>query len=285
MTQESKIVSRGTLHTPATPFGAYALDRWRARLLARAQAMPVSWWGRRGALLLRKLVLRGGPSIVDAEVEGLKLRLHTGDNVSERKFLFMPQFFDHAERTLMRARLTEGSVFIDIGANAGIYTMTAAQCVGARGRVLAVEPNPVVLERLLFNAQLNGFENRITPLQIGVSDVPGAFDLVLDRSNLGGSSLVVARSAESIRVQCLPLGDILAQHSVARLDGMKIDIEGAEDRVLIPFLREAPVHLHPTFIVLENSPSDWQADLPAALKSAGYRLSVTTRMNMIWEKT
>lgn len=264
-------------------FGAYALTPVQNALLKRAQALPVSWIGRRGALILRKIVLAGGLAVADTTVEGLKFRLYLTDNVSERKFLFMPQFFDRYERDLLRSRLNPGDFFVDVGANAGIYSLTAAAAVGQTGRVLSIEPNPVVLERLVFNALQNGFENIIVTEQSGVSDQAGQFDLVLDESNLGGSSLVAARSEKSISVSCLTLLEIVKKHGFPRIDAMKMDIEGAEDRALIPFLTAAPAALLPRLLILENSVRDWTQDLPAALQTAGYRLRRTTRMNLVWE--
>lgn len=265
-------------------FGAYALPVAEAKILSLAQSLPANWLGRRLALVLRKLVLRGRGITVDATVEGLKLRLHTGDNVSERKFLFMPQFFDAYERNLMRARLSEASTFVDIGANAGIYSLTAAVLVGDSGRVLAIEPNPKVLARLQFNAALNGFDGRIVYAPYAVAEKEGSFDLTLDDSNLGGSSLVIDRGGARITVTCRPLLDIVNESGLSRIDMLKADIEGAEDQALIPFLDLAPPHLYPRVIILENAKDGWQRDLPGALRKAGYLLLKTTRMNQVWEK-
>lgn len=265
-----------------SPFGRYALASWRAAFLRAAHAMPAVWLGKRGALLLRKLTLKRGPDIIDAEVEGIRFRLYMRDNVSERKFLFLPQFFDAEERALLRATLKEGSTFVDVGANAGIYSLCGAAAVGASGRALSIEPNPVVGERLAFNLALNGFQDRSTIEQCGVSDAAGQFDLVLDESNLGGSSLSLQRSDKTISVRCDTLLDILARNGITQIDALKIDIEGVEDRALIPFFAAAPRSLLPKVIVIENSPKDWQQDLPAAFIAAGYELAKITRMNRIY---
>ena len=264
------------------PFGAYALKKHQHQLLHWAQSQPLSWLGRRAALILRKAVLVQGQPVIDAAVDGLKLRLYMQDNISERKFLFMPQFFDPYERSLLKRKLADGSIFVDVGANAGIYTLTAAALVGAAGKVLSIEPNPVVLERLSFNAVLNGFAERVIAEQAGVSDAEGCFDLTLDDSNLGGSSLVAERSSRKINVACYKLLSIVQKHQLPKIDALKIDIEGAEDKALIPFFAEAPHDLYPKIIILENSPQDWKQDLPAALKKAGYTLQKTTRMNQVW---
>ena len=267
-----------------SPFGTYTLNKREAQLLRWAQTMPVSWLGRRAALILRKSVLIRKHVIVDAQADGLKFRLYMQDNVSERKFLFLPQFFDRYERDLMKRSLHEGSVFIDIGANAGIYTMTAAALVGETGRVLAIEPNPAVLDRLKFNMALNGFERRILVEQACVSDAEGTVDLMLDDSNLGGSSLVTDRQGHKISVPAYPLLSILKKYQLTHIDALKIDIEGAEDMALVPFLEAAPKELYPRFMILENSEKHWKKDLQGTLKAAGYFLIETTRMNLVWER-
>jgi len=194
----------------APDFGTYALHGWRAALLSFAQNLPANWFGRRFALLCRKLVLASGPDIVDATVENIRFRLHMRDNVSERKYLFLPQFFDAFERAELRRRLSAQSVFVDIGANAGIYTLTAA---GTGARVIAVEPNPVVLQRLQYNLAVNDLSARVVTVQKGVSDAKGVFDLVLDDTNLGGSSLVAARSDQVLKIECDLLQNILQQQA------------------------------------------------------------------------
>jgi len=262
-------------------FGIYALAGWRAVLLSFAQSLPANWFGRRLALFSRKLVLRKGPDIVDATVENIRFRLHMRDNVSERKYLFLPQFFDAFERAELRRRLSTQSVFVDIGANAGIYTLTAA-ATGAR--VIAVEPNPVVLARLQYNLAANDLSENVTTVQKGISDARGIFDLVLDDTNLGGSSLVAARSGRALQIDCDLLQDIVQQNGVEKIEAMKIDIEGAEDRALFPFFENAPETLFPKVLIMENSEDQWQRDLPALLRAKGYRALKTTRMNVIWER-
>ncbi len=267
------------------PFGAYALEGRNKQLLKWAQSLPSGWLGRRAALILRKAVLSGGPAIVDATVEGLKYRLYTRDNVSERKFLFMPQFYDPYERARVRQVLFDGGVFADIGANAGLYTLAAAPHVGDSGKVLAIEPNPVVLRRLKFNVALNNFQNRVVIAPVGVSDAEGSFDLTLDDSNLGGSSLVEDRGGKKITVECHKLLPLAERYGLEKIDALKIDIEGAEDRALAPFFADAPEGLHPKLLILENSPAAWKADLPALLKDKGYALEKTTHMNQVWVKS
>jgi FkbM family methyltransferase len=261
-------------------FGKYSLTGWRARLLKLAQTMPANWLGKRLALVCRKLVLNKGPDIIDSSIDQIRFRLHMRDNVSERKFLFLPQFFDNDERALLNQILTPTATFIDIGANAGIYTLTAA---AAGARVIAIEPNPAVLERLQFNLAANQLSHLVSPVQKGVSDTTGSFELTLDTSNLGGSSLVSRRAGPRLTIECALLLSILLEEGVTQIDALKIDIEGAEDRALVPFFNTADASLFPKFIIIENSETQWQQDLPALLLKKGYARIKRTRMNSVWQ--
>lgn len=267
-------------------FGRYALTGMRARLLRAAQAMPVNWFGRRGALALRKMVLKsGGGDLIDADIHGLKMRVHTNDNVSERKFLFMPQFFDAFERKLIRDELPKDGVFVDVGANAGIYTLTAAACMAEGGRVIAVEPNPVMVERLRFNIALNGFGNIVSVDESAVADAEGEVGFEIDPTNLGGCRVVTENiPADMQRIPARPLSFTLKAHGIKHIDILKIDIEGMEDMALNPFFRDAPESLYPKAIIIEDSTDQWQTDLPGLFTEKGYTKIQGTRMNTVWRR-
>jgi FkbM family methyltransferase len=261
------------------PFNNYAPSGFTAFFLKRAQA--AKW--RKTALIWRRLARYfHGQDILDAIVQGIAMRFHLGDNVSERKFLFLPQFFDAQERQIIADELPEQGVFIDIGANAGIYSLWAAQYLRANagGRVLAIEPNPVLIKRLQKNIGFNGFADRIQIAPFGISSEEGTFPLALDLSNLGGSSLA-QDSAHILQITCKPLYAVLGAHDITHIDMLKIDIEGAEDRALIPFFDQAPKSLYPRLIIIEKPDGRWREDLLLHLQKIGYQTRLTSRMNHV----
>lgn len=266
-------------------YGTYALPDWRQRLLNLAQAFPVSWLGRRAALVARRFALRGWQGPIDAEAEGFRLRVHIADNVSERKFLFMPQFVDPVERGYIRAQLRDkGGLFLDIGANAGIYSLTAAGALahaGKPGGVISVEPNPTMLARLNTNLALNAYQQIVRVLPMALADGPGEIEFTISDTNLGESGLA-GGAGQKIRVASDSLLNILNQAGASQVAGMKIDVEGLEDRILMPFLRDAPVSLYPGFIIIENSEQVWAQDLLGEFAKRGYRLLKQCKMNAIY---
>jgi len=251
-----------------------------------AQSMPVSWIGRRGALLARHLALHGWSGPVDGEADGFRLRVHIADNVSERKFLFMPQLFDPVELGFIREQLQKkGGLFLDIGANAGIYSLTAARAIATSGKpgggVICVEPNPTMLERLTANLVLNDFTDLVRVFPLALSDRAGEIEFTISDTNLGESGSVKEKGRK-IRVACDTLLNVLKQSGAVQVTGMKIDVEGLEDRILMPFLRDAPRSLYPGFIVIEISHQGWSEDLLGEFGRCGYRICLRNRMNAIY---
>jgi len=69
-----------------------------------------------------------------------------------------------------------------------------------------------------------------------------------------------------------------------RVDAMKLDVEGAEDLVLEPFLVSEPQALWPLVLILAYSPGRWDVDLCAMLEERGYRRILRTRVYVMYER-
>lgn len=257
---------------------------WSSSAAKLAQAMPKNWFGQQIAQVLRKVVMQFADLPIQCEVDELKFEFHLRDNNSEKKYLFMPWRFDSAERERLVSSIPKNGVFVDIGANVGIYTLFVAKHLNNEGRVVSFEPNPSAHKRLAKNVALNEdvLSTTISLLQLGVADTDSTFELRLDRDNLGGSSLVV-ESGEVVQVHCKPLLEVLESLGIERVNGLKIDIEGAEDVALTPFLTQAPRSMLPDIIVIENSEHLWKTDLFALIRSSGYSLKLKTRMNSVYQ--
>jgi hypothetical protein len=86
-------------------------------------------------------------------------------------------------------------------------------------------------------------------------------------------------AGERIEVPCKPLTAVLAEAGIVSIDALKIDVEGAEDIVLAPFLRDAPQSLLPHLILIEDTRGVWGVDLFALLaRAATLRRSAAARM-------
>jgi FkbM family methyltransferase len=261
------------------PFGALAPNAAQAAIIALTQRSGL----KRGAFrpMMSRLVnlLRGGP--VDMHYQGAAFRLHHQASATERGALFNPDY-NREELDFLRANVPAGGTFVDLGANVGTYALVLARHVGAGGKVIAVEPHPIIHARLAFNRNASSAD-QVTLVAAAVSAADGNLLIETDGDNLGASRVVsVAPSANAIRVNSLRLARILGDAGVTSVAALKIDIEGFEDRALIPFFKEAPPSLWPRAVVIEHlSRDEWQQDCIADMITRGYTEVGRTRSNTL----
>lgn len=235
---------------------------------------------------LIKLYLRKVRKAITSDILGFRMELDPKECV-DAELLFYPQLYDRHEIEFARANLGYGDVFVDVGAHIGFYSLMASRQVGVGGRVVAIEADPHSYRRLVRNVERNGFRN-VDTLRAGASDRHENVPLFVNMSgNRGGSTFLPDGSAvpgAGIEVSCRPLLSILTGVGVARVDGMKLDIEGMEYRVLKRYLAEAPPEMVPRFLVVEYQPG-WVeragGDAIALLESYGYRTKRRTRLNYL----
>jgi FkbM family methyltransferase len=134
--------------------------------------------------------------------------------------------------------LREG-VFVDVGANIGRYTVMVARQLGARGAVVALEPEPGNFAALCRNVTANGLENVIVR-QVACSNANTPVRLVRHRWDAGldttraleADEFVCRGFVDTIEVEGRRLDSLLDELGISRVDLLKIDVEGAELAVL-----------------------------------------------------
>lgn len=257
------------------PFGYFALSGTRARLARWARRQPDHWLGKRLAFALRKAVLGNRLEVIDAELWGLRVRWHPLDNVTDRHALFFPRSWDAQERTFQARHLPADGVYVDVGANSGLYSLLALSVLDERGTLMALEPNPVMFERLKTNVGLNAPRARLHLVRCGVAEREGEFTLNLMENNLGGSSMASRPvGVDSVTVPCKPLLSLAEEAGLERIDFLKIDIEGYEARALNPFFDNAPRELWPRHVNIESPGGiDWEG--------RGYEVALQTAQNTL----
>jgi FkbM family methyltransferase len=169
---------------------------------------------------------------------GLRCTLPDGETVR-----ILPAYryvtWNPVELAAFRAALRPGDHALDVGANVGPYTLLFARCVGPSGRVLALEPAPEAFDGLTRHVALNGFADRVTPLNVAASDRAGTARLAVDGFQgtnhlVGGGSTESDRTtdgAASIEVRTVTV-DELCERERIRPALLKVDVEGAEMAVL-----------------------------------------------------
>lgn len=267
-----------------TPFGAYRPSAAQKPLIAIGNRLPLNYMGRRIASVLRSYLSRTAVTPLDLVVLGQRMRLHPWDNACEKRLAVAPQFFDPEELAFLKTRLAPNFRFVDVGSNIGTYSIFVATNAPKDARVLALDPNQLVLDRLKFNAAANDLTNVMTRC-IAIGDDNRVVQLRVGQSNMGGSSVLedhdMRQSATIVDVEMRTLASVIDDAGFTHIDAMKIDIEGLEDRALVPFLRTSPRHLLPKALIIERNPDDWQVDVIAVAQSLGYQLTSGGRGNAI----
>lgn len=128
--------------------------------------------------------------------------------------------------------LGRDGVLLDVGANSGVYTLKGARIVGPRGLVLSLEPNPEMLAVLHRNVKRNHYSNvRIRGL--AAAEKCGVSAFYENKRTPNAFSLVQRGDSDEFTILTVNLDSLIEWEHIDRVDLIKIDAEGVEDRVLV----------------------------------------------------
>jgi len=83
----------------------------------------------------------------------------SADNRGAETSIFRTGTYEDGTLEVIRAFLSEGDIFLDIGANVGLMSLLASQLVGASGQIHSFEPVPELNSILSASIRANGFKN------------------------------------------------------------------------------------------------------------------------------
>jgi FkbM family methyltransferase len=186
-------------------------------------------------------------------------------------------FYEPAVTSAVQRHLKAGHCFVDVGASFGYFATLAGSIVGPGGRLIAFEPGPQNQTMLLLNLASNGV---VAPEvhQMALSSHEGFVVYTYSGSNgfitpFGGDPHeLVNRSLVRTSTLDAVVGD-------RRVDMIKIDVEGAEGRVLAG-ARTVLGRDHP-ILLMEFSPPSLEStshmtgrQVLTQLTSLGYRIAI-----------
>lgn len=263
-----------TAAKPLSPIGRAALSVVRATPLCRGRSRKV----------ILQMIKQRVHDPIEADYRGIPFIFNL-DNTTEAKALFGR--YNIEEINFMQSCVADvpSAVFVDLGANSGFYMQNFL----GRGHdrlALAIEPNPSLCQRVRNNfALLSGrrpdHNNRLIVECAAVGASAGSVHLDVSQG-LGCAQIVQQATDQTIPVKMDSLHAILKRNDIQKIDLMKIDIEGYEDRAVVPFFEQAEAALFPRHIIFEHTSSDmWENDLFAVLHDNGYEPVGKTRGNLL----
>lgn len=234
----------------------------------------------------RKIILRLFQKYIDypiiTDFRGIPIICYL-DDTTGAKSLF--GYYNLQELQFMRTHTQHPqSVLVDIGANSGFYTQNFLG-YGSDRKAVAIEPNPLMCQRIQQNYVLlqrpPNPSKELYVVNCAAGETEG--NVLLDlTAGMGGASVTRVKNENTIHVKMRPLLDILNQYGIQKIDVLKIDVEGYEDRVLIPFFKNAQPSLFPRHIIIEHtSQNDWENDVLQILAEYSYQTVKKTRSNLL----
>ncbi len=138
--------------------------------------------------------------------------------------------WEEEETALIRRLLRPGDRVVDVGGHIGYHAVIFAAAVGPSGKVLTFEPAGDNADLLQINVTLNGYGDVVELARAAAGSEEALVELVLDETNRGAHYV---RPASSPDVRCVRLATVDAATAAwARVDAVKIDVEGHEWHVL-----------------------------------------------------
>ncbi len=187
-------------------------------------------------------------------------------------------------RPLIDGLFPDGGVFVDVGANMGLWSVP----LGMRAsKVVAVEANPATIPVLRENIGLNGLADVIEVLEVAAWDSSGELSLLnpdVTSCPIAGVMRTVPPREGLALVPCRRLDDVL---DVDRIDLVKIDTEGADLHVLRGMAEHIARYRPVLFIEMHcRPPCDYyrEEDLTGLVESFGYqhrRVTWATQQHLI----
>lgn len=190
------------------------------------------------AEMLRRLFARSPIAVEIADYDGTlaftcRLNEHMGSQI------FWRGSYSTDQLRYLDRRITAESVFIDVGANHGEFTLFAAKRA-RKGKVLSFEPSSRLFKELRDNVERNGLTN-VCLFNLGLGDAPGRLPLYERTAMVADGTVhdglptlyrVDSRSSFMEEASLTTLDDSMRKESASRADFLKIDVEGAEMSVL-----------------------------------------------------
>ncbi len=174
--------------------------------------------------------------------------VNPNDQCISRSLMYTGEWEPHITN-ILKDVLKEGMTMIDVGANIGAHTLISSKIVGENGKVYAFEPCKINHDILVQNCMINRCSNT-TIFKLGCSDkstnmfIESKWNTTNKEENYGCVVLQQSPTGDNDEeINIVSLDEIFTsefntkdfEDKNKRIDLIKIDAEGMEDRVLLGF--------------------------------------------------
>lgn len=137
-------------------------------------------------------------------------------------------FLETQDIQSLRSYVKPGEVVIDIGANVGFFTKRFAKWTSGGGFVIAVEPETSNFRKLQQTLKKTGMAAAVRTFQGVAAEQHGALKLMVNHRHPGDHRI----APQGVDVTAFTIDELVRKERAARVCLMKIDVQGAEERVL-----------------------------------------------------
>jgi len=155
------------------------------------------------------------------------LSFSLGQVVLEKAYWIYKSFYEARDLKYLHPYVPFGSTVIDVGANFGFYSLTFASWVGATGRVISIEPAPDNVDRLKKTVGRAAVDHIVKIVEAAAAEFSGQVSLQLNLEN----PMFHCLGEGGIPVRAITIDDLF-NHDLPRISLIKIDVQGAEARVI-----------------------------------------------------
>ena len=195
---------------------------------------------------------------------------------------------DRKEIFFLTKNLSDNTVFFDIGASMGVYSQFIAFNFNKikNSKIIAVEPDPQNCDRIRMNLDLLKYKipkihDLVKIEQCALSEQSSILYL---NKNLGPANGMIIDSfiPGAIKVNVKTLSDIIDSNNITHITNLKIDVEGYEDKILLPFFKNSKENLFPKNIIIEHARQNlWKVNIVDYMLSIGYKQIYRNKANLI----
>lgn len=156
------------------------------------------------------------------------IRSPLGRRLFENAYLAYKVLLEAGPVGQLQRYIIPNSCAVDVGANIGMFTLRFARWVGDCGHVIAIEPEAENFKSLQRRLAASAYEKRVTAIQAVAAEAAGILYLDVNPDHPGDHKL----GHEGVPTTAVTLDDLLAENDVLAVSLVKIDVQGAEMRVL-----------------------------------------------------